>query len=249
MFLRDEFPTPDSLTDLTLADAYYSDLPGDIRRKILSYKLTVENIQDARPTELNEVFDRLNRNVARLNRQELRHAKYGGEFARKMEVLADDPFWDDIGLVTPSRRRRMLDVEYVSEFYVIVLAGIQEGKDYLDEIYSAYDTEIANERSADRLFRQVRKTIEAIHELLGLDGTRFSNVADFYSLWAAVTERTRARRTVDPELTVAGLRRFQDEVEEQATERSQAYLLASRQGSNKRANRDLRARILSEVLV
>jgi hypothetical protein len=249
MFLKDEFPTPDSLTDLSLADAYYSDLPPDTKRKLLSYKFTVENIQDARPTELNEVFDRLNRNVARLNRQELRHAKYGGEFARKMEVLAEDPFWDDIGLVTPSRRRRMLDVEYVSEFYVIVLAGIQEGKDYLDEVYSAYDTEIDNERSADRLFRQVRRTIEAIHELLPLDTTRFSNVADFYSLWAAITERSRESRTVNPDLTVPALRRFQDEVEEQETERSKSYLLAARQGSNKRANRDLRARILSELLV
>jgi Protein of unknown function DUF262 len=248
MFLRDEFPTPESLSDVQLGDVYYSDLRGDVKRRILSYKFTVENIQEARPAELNEVFDRLNRNVARLNRQELRHAKYGGEFLTKMEALADDAFWDEVGLVTPARRRRMLDVEYVSEFYVVALSGIQDGKDYLDETYSAYDNEIPNERSTDRLFRAVRGTIEAIHGVLPLDDTRFSNVADFYSLWAAITERLRARTPVDPGAAAEALRLFQDEVNAQSTDRSKSYLLAARQGSNKKSNRELRATALDQVL-
>ena len=42
MFMRDEFPTPESLEDLGLSESYYSDLPQDVRRQVLSYKFTVE---------------------------------------------------------------------------------------------------------------------------------------------------------------------------------------------------------------
>jgi Protein of unknown function DUF262 len=248
MFMRDEFPTPDSLEDLNLDDTYYSDLPKQVKSQVLSYKFTVENIQDAGRVELNQVFDRLNRNVARLNKQELRHARYGGAFITKMERLADEDFWSDIGVVTPARRRRMLDVEYVSEFYVVALEGIQDGKDYLDEIYAKYDEEIPTERSTDRLFRASRDALSAINEARRLDGTRFSNVADFYSLWAAVCDSVKAAETLDPAMAGSQLAEFQAEVEAQKTDRSQRYLLAARQGSNKRPNRELRAEILRSVL-
>jgi hypothetical protein len=248
MFMRDEFPTPESLEDLGLSDSYYSDLPQDVRRQVLSYKFTVENIQDAGTAELNQVFDRLNRNVARLNKQELRHAKYGGAFITKMEKLADDDFWSDIGVVTPARRRRMLDVEYVSEFYVITLDGIQDGKDYLDEIYAKYDEEIPGERRTDRFFRATQDLLAQINDSRALDTTRFSNVADFYSLWAAVSRLVAAGESLDAPAAADRLRRFQEEVEAQRTERSQRYLLAARQGSNKGPNRELRAELLHSVL-
>jgi hypothetical protein len=248
MFMKDEFPTPDSLEDLGFDDTYYSDLPKEVKAQILSYKFTVENIQDAGPAELNQVFDRLNRNVARLNKQELRHAKYGGAFITKMEKLAEDDFWAEVGVVTPARRRRMLDVEYVSEFYVVVLDGVQDGKEYLDEIYAKYDEEIPTERRADRLFRAVRDSLVAIHQETPLDGTRFSNVADFYSLWTAVCEVASSQQKLDPVGAAKRLGKFQAEIEAQKSETSQRYLLAARQGSNKKPNRELRAGILLKVL-
>jgi len=247
-FMSDEFPTPDSLEDLGLADTYYSDLPKPVKTHILSYKFTVENIQNAGPAELNQVFDRLNRNVAKLNKQELRHARYGGAFITKMETLAEDDFWSEIGVVTQARRRRMLDVEYISEFYVVALAGIQDGKEYLDEIYAKYDDEIPTERRTDLLVRNAMEFLAAINESLRLDATRFSNVADFYSLWATTCNIVVAQRRLRPSTAAARLVRFQAEIDEQASERSQRYLLAARQGSNKKPNREFRAEILFTVL-
>jgi hypothetical protein len=248
MFLRDEFSTPDSLQDLNLSDVYYSDLDPAIRRTILSYKFTVENIQEAAPAELNQVFDRLNRNVARLNKQELRHARYGGAFITKMERLAEDDFWSDIGVITLARRRRMLDVEYISEFYVVALNGIQDGKDYLDEVYARYDDEIPMERRADRIFKSARDILGLLNEETRLDGTRFSNVADFYSLWSAICQIVRRGDGINITSSAGHLIAFQTEIDAQETTRSQIYLLAARQGSNKKPNRELRANILLEVL-
>ena len=248
-FVHDEFPTSDSLDDLGLGNKYYSDLAG-VRTSVLSYTFTVEAVQHATTAELNQAFDRLNRNVARLNKQELRHAQYGGAFSTRMERLADDEFWDDVGLMTPARRRRMLDVEYVSELYVVAQSGVQDGKDYLDVVYAENDEEIANGRRADRLFRVTRDAVQSLHNELSLPTSRYSNVADFYSLWAALCDISREHpKSIEVSAVAESLRAFQVEVEAQLTERARLYLLAARQGSNKGANRELRANTLQQVIL
>lgn len=161
-YYRDEFSTSETLNDIALGEKYYSELPDDIKIAFLEYVFTVESIKSASAAELNQAFDRLNRNVARLNRQELRHAKYGGAFIAKVESLAEHPFWTEIGLVTPARIRRMLDVEYVSELYVIAMEGVQDGKDYLDRVYAENDREIVNETQVDQIFTESQKYIEEI---------------------------------------------------------------------------------------
>ena len=77
----------------------------------------------------------------------------------------------------------MLDVEYVSELYVIAMDGIQAGKDYLDNTYASNDEEIAGEKEADSLFRGVIRYLESVDETWPLKASRFTNVADLYSLW------------------------------------------------------------------
>jgi len=248
LFTSNSFATPDSLADLGLGDTYYSDLPREVRTRVLSYLFTVESVTNATAAELNQAFDRLNRNVARLNKQELRHAQYGGAFVSKMEQLAEDLFWEEIGLVTPARRRRMLDVEYVSEFYVLAARGIQDGKDYLDRLYSDWDEEIQAEKRADLRFRMARRYVERVGDSINLASTRYSNIADFYSLWSAVLDLAEAEALPDPAVAADQLLEFLTEVEAQTTERARAYVLAARQGSNKAANRSLRAETLKQVL-
>ncbi|WP_438854365.1 DUF262 domain-containing protein [Agromyces sp. M3QZ16-3] len=248
MFTQDQFATPETLSDLKLEDTYYSDLPREVRTRVLSYLFTVETVTNATAAELNQAFDRLNRNVSRLNKQELRHAQYGGAFVTKMETFAEDTFWDQIGLITPARRRRMLDVEYVSELYVIAARGIQDGKDYLDRVYSEWDDEIEGETHADVRFRSARRFFEDLNDHLPLGATRFSNVADFYSLWSAVLDVLELG-AIDPIAAAERLQRFQEELEAQETERARTYYLAARQGSNKSTNRIARAETLKRVLL
>jgi hypothetical protein len=246
-FSQDGFPTSQSLADLDLQERYYSDLPREVKSRVLNYLLTVESVVGARSAELNQAFDRLNRNVSRLNKQELRHAQYGGAFITKMERFAELPFWEEVGLVTPARRRRMLDVEYVSELYIIGIKGIQDGKDYLDVVYAEFDEEIDHERRADRLFRGTREFLERIDEKWQISGTRFRNVADFYSLWAAILKLMDDGVPISSR-GVGRLKAFHAEIEAGQTTRARDYLLAARQGSNKAANREVRAKMLEDVL-
>jgi len=247
-FVKDAYPTSDSLEDLDLDDRYFSEFPDEAKIALLEYVFEVENISKASSTELNEAFDRLNRNVARLNKQELRHARFGGAFIRKVEGLADHPLWTEVGVVTPARIRRMLDVEYVSEFYIVSLAGTQEGKDYLDEFYALNDVEIENEQYGDRRFFATQDFIRELNTVYPLRPTRFANVADFYSLWAAISDLVTEDSLVDPQDAADALNKFADEIEAQKSDAARDYLLAAVQGSNKKSNRDVRAKLLREVL-
>ncbi|MEV0906075.1 DUF262 domain-containing protein [Streptomyces hokutonensis] len=247
-FQRDEFTTAEALSDLDLGNKYYSELPQDVKVALLEYVFTVENIRGASVTELNDAFDRLNRNVARLNKQELRHAKFDGAFIRKVEQLAEHPFWADIGLVTPARIRRMQDVEYVSELYIISMSGIQEGKDYLDDYYALNDKEIKDEASTDERFIAVQDYLRRVNEATPLKSSRFSNVADFYSLWASIGDLHKTGSLPKDDVAGARLETFADEIDSQKTRRSVEYRIAAVQGSNKKSNRELRATILRDVL-
>ncbi len=247
-FTEGEFPTPDSLADIGLDNTYYEDLHVDVRRRILSYLFTVESVTNVSAADLNQAFDRLNRNVARLNKQELRHAQFGGAFIAKMEELAGDVFWEEIGLVTPARRRRMLDVEYISELYIVTARGIEDGKDYLDEVYAEMDVEIDNEREIDGRFRRTRRYVEELNSILPLASTRFRNVADFYSLWAAIGRLLAGSILPEAQISALRLEGFLDEIQVGKRERAQRYVLAARQGSNKASNRELRATTLADVI-
>lgn len=248
-FIANEFPAPDSLGDIGIDGKYYEDLEKTEKLRILEYLFTVEMVTNTSTAELNQAFDRLNRNVARLNRQELRHARFDGAFIRKVEELAIAPFWEEIGLVTDARRRRMLDVEYVSEFYVLAALGIQDGKDYLDEIYADWEEEIPQARSANKRFADNVEYLQQVNSGVPLSGTRYSNVADFYSLWATLIELRDSDTLPEPATAAERLSTFTEELDAGQTDRAQKYLLAARQGSNKGANRALRAQTLSRVIL
>ncbi|MDV7134517.1 DUF262 domain-containing protein [Williamsia muralis] len=249
-FTKDEFAAPDSLDDLGLGGLYYSDFDRDAKLSILNYLFTVEIVSDTSNSELNEAFDRLNRNVQQLNRQELRHAQYSGVFITKMEEIASDPVWREVGVATASRIRRMQDVEYVSEFYIVCMDGVQDGKDYLDRAYANYDVEIPNEEQTDALYKKCVQYIEALNqEQNGLRGTRFTNIADFYSLWSAVCLELREGRSLPaPALAFQRLLDFSAEIANEETPESVRYIAAARQGSNKGPNRSVRMRTIAHRL-
>lgn len=255
-FASDQFPVSDKYGG-NLAGTLFSELPPDVKIRFWEYEMPVQLLQNADPKDLKEAFDRLNRNVMRLSRQELRHARFSGKFINVMQALADDPVWDDIGISTKARIRRMADVEFVSEVFLLTMHGILDGSaSVIDDYYAAYDEEIPDE---DRHRRQYEATKKAV---MGMGAnffvtTRFRNLEDFYSLWSAFRLLPGKASTIDYEKTRRKLVAFAKKVDDipqsdqpaDTSTDAARYSNAIRQGSNKKANRELRADILKALLV
>lgn len=145
-FSSNEFATrdeADAALPENLRGKYFKDLNPDEKRVFWSYEFTVEYLPSTDEALLNEVFDRINRNVARLTRQELRHARYDGVFASAIEDVAQEMktlFDRSFPRIVDSSRRQMKDVEFAANLILLVERGPDStSQDDLDKVYADRD--------------------------------------------------------------------------------------------------------------
>lgn len=240
-------------------DPYWNDLTPELHQRFVNYVLTVENLTHASQTELRDAFDRLNRNVARLAPQELRHAQYPGVFLQRMEALSEAAFWTEKRIVTPANIRRMRDVELVSELFLLTMHGVLDGAPtVIDSYYASYDEEIPDEDQHRAHFDAIMTWLEELQ--IDWRATRWRNMNDIYSLWGALRVLLTDEDSL-PDLDEAAekLTGFSDtqaailvaERENQplpGTEADLRYFSNVRQGGNKDTNRQVRVDVLVELL-
>ncbi|MBL7091656.1 DUF262 domain-containing protein [Acidovorax sp.] len=234
---------------------YWADLPPEVQTRFGNYQISVEILTTNNRSYLKDVFDRLNRNVRRLNEQELRHARHEGPFIKLVETLAKERFWKDIGLSTPARIRNMRDTEYVSEIFLLTVHGVLDGGSrILDDYYAEYDDEESFQdiEECQGIYEECQEIMKRLDTSF-LRSTRFNNLHDFYSLWAALLEYVKVADEIDYETTRVELAAFTERVTDPDNiasddEVALKYSDAVRQGANKRANRQLRADILKDLI-
>lgn len=166
----------------------FDDLSAGERKKIYEYNFVIRQLPEMPDDELRAIFQRINRNTVTLNQQELRRATYWGPFIKLMEELAELEFWSTAGLFSANDRRRMLDVEYVSELAVAVLNGLQNKKKNLEEYYQQYETSFDGAEHLRTVFSKVLGEIEQI--LPELCKTRWRKKSDFYTLFLKLAKHS-----------------------------------------------------------
>lgn len=179
-FIRGEFEISES-ESRKWALCRFDDLSEDDKINFFGYKFVVRTLPDISEDEIRSIFQRINKNNVALNAQELRQSTYRGEFIQSMNRISDKQYWDDLGLFTSSKVRRMLDVEYISELTVAVLNGIQNKKDKLDYYYVLYETDYPDEEHIEDIFDKVCQ--ELIQVLPEIKKTRWRRLVDFYALF------------------------------------------------------------------
>ncbi len=134
-----EFINGDFELDATESPSYaemtFDDLSEPDKKKVWGYPFLVRLMPDVPEEEMRDIFKRINRYNMALNKQELRHATYWGEFITSMESLAKNDYWVTSGIFSANAFRRMLDVEFISELAIAVLQGPQNKKASLDRWY------------------------------------------------------------------------------------------------------------------
>ncbi len=228
----------------------YSELPNNLQNAIWDYQLAVQEIRGWTDEEIRSMFRRLNYVNERLTAQELRHSQYFGEFNSTAETLAKDSFWDEIDLFSRRDSARMRDVEFVSELLVVVIDGVQDGQKQLDQFYADFDVTFPQKARHVAKFNQVIASLRTIQETI--TDSRFSKVADFYGLFAAVLELNRsASRPISLIASSTALGELSKELEkppENLRGIARRYYPTVIEGPNKLAKRKERKEILLSLL-
>lgn len=177
----------------------YQDIPYEAQRKVLRYRIDVNEIYDATPEMIRDIYSRVNKYTVQLNKQELRRADFPGDFLRLSEELAQEAFFDDNRVFTIASSKRMGDVEFVSELLALLLDGPQEKKENLDSFYSSYTKwpKDSMEKIQDRFksvlneMQTIWNDTEALGHLNPFAKSRFRQKADFYALFDAIDDLLR----------------------------------------------------------
>ena len=133
-FLKDNFELAQPYSGEYIGKKF-SELPIDIQEEFLSYKIDINEIRNASEEIVREIYSRVNKYNIALNKQELRRADYPGDFLKLSEKLSQIDFFEEAKIFSIANRKRMGDVEYISELLAILIAGPQDKKKSLDTFY------------------------------------------------------------------------------------------------------------------
>jgi hypothetical protein len=229
---------------------HYSELPATLQDAIWNYPLAVQELRGWDDLQIRALFRRLNYVVERLNKQEMRHSQYFGEFVDAVEALTSESFWDDIAFFTRRDSQRMKDVEFVSELFVVLLDGVQEGQSTLDRFYADYDVVFPKKHSLVAKFRQVLLSLSTLRPFL--EQSRFTKKADFYGLFAAASSiNKKAKVAVDLSSAIHGLGNLEKALEKPTSSLRGIpglYYSTVIEGPNKKSKREERTEILQAIL-
>lgn len=195
LFYNNEIALDPGFGDPRLNGKKWKDIEGDpeLKSRFLNYGLTVEDITTDDKYVINEVFERLNRTSRKLERQELRHAKYDGWFIATAEKEAENEEWERLGVVTKARMRRMRDVQCISELLAVVLKNRIAGfaQETLDTLCAEYDTphETFTDFNEEAFQRKLAFTKDYIMKMEGCNkavSKYAKGFNDLYTLWTFV---------------------------------------------------------------
>lgn len=186
-FLKDGFKISRAHSE-AYGGKYFSGIDIDTQRDILKYEFVVDLLQDMPDNEVHDVFARINTYSEKLKPQELRNAKFFGDFKSSAYRLANEfvTFFEVNKIFTSKSILRMAEVEFISELLLAIHEGIREGKKVvIDNCYKNYDDDFPKRSIHEKRFRDTIDIIGAIAEG-DLPQLKFRATRLFYPLFCAV---------------------------------------------------------------
>ena len=187
MFIDNEVSLP---TNDYWQGQYFRDLDEDQKQSFWNYKIVVRGLSETNDAEIRDLFVRLNTNNISLNDQELRNSRYKGRFKQAAERFADNPLFQELGLFTARDIRRMLDVEFASELLLLLVEGVTNKKDLLEDAYARFESEFPNETRYEYEFNGALSLIRSLAS--PENATTIKTKSNFYTLFGACVEYLRA---------------------------------------------------------
>lgn len=236
----------------------WDDLDDDEKKRYWNYDVATREITGGTDADLRDIFRRLNQYTVRLNAQEIRNARFKGDFIQTATEVANQKFWAAQGIFSANDIRRMLDIEYMAELLVGMLHGRQNKKQTLDAMFAKYEEGIPERQKLLSRFEVTRSLLEQL--VPKLPETRWSGKSDFYSVFLALDELAQkggsisttrlraAQKALETLGDEVGLRLSKDGSSRRVSKRAAAYAEAVERAASDKDRREARHQILVEVL-
>jgi hypothetical protein len=171
-----------------LGGKFFSALGGTTQREILKYEFVVDLLQDMPDNEVYDVFARINTYAEKLKPQELRNARWFGEFKSSVYLLSKEllSFFEGNKIFSTKSILRMAEAEFISELLLAMHEGIREGKKtVIDNCYKKYDDDFPGRKSYEKRFRE---TVDVIGGIAGeeLAQLKFRGTRLLYPLFCGI---------------------------------------------------------------
>lgn len=144
---------------------FFSEMDTDIQGDIRKYRFSIDALEEMADEEVHDIFARLNTYATTLNYQELRHAKWFGEFRASAYSLAYEfmPFWQKNTIFTDKQILRMVEAEFTSEVLLAMTEGVSAGdKRVIDNAYKDYDDEFPKRKQKENRFADLFDLIGSV---------------------------------------------------------------------------------------
>jgi hypothetical protein len=143
----------------------FKNIDPNTRGDINAYKFAIDLLEEMPDEEVHDIFARLNTYSTTLNYQELRHAKYFGEFRAAAYAVAYKfmRFWQKNEIFTDKQILRMAEAEFTSEILLAMTEGVSAGdKQVIDNAYRNYDDELPQRKQKENRFADVFDLIGSV---------------------------------------------------------------------------------------
>lgn len=258
-FVENKFPVYEKASITELRGKYFEELSKEEKIKFWNYSFLVEYLPTSEESIINNIFDRINRNVSKLTSQELRHARFSGAFITTTEELTDymnEKFNHVFPRIASQSKKQMKDVELVSQLLLMIEEGPKGySSDDLDIEFSKRESEW---NAKDKVTSIFIDSINIIHQILQNDSedeirvSRFCNQADFYSLVGAITNEILKARVKSPNVYVSKLKEFNLLVDNEEVRKThpelESYYQNARVASNRTSARHDRINVLEAFI-
>lgn len=167
----------------------YEELDDDAQINFLGFNIPIVLIKTEDDSIVYDMFARLNTNNIVLNKQEVRNAKYWGEF----KVFANKTatkyrrFLIDAKTFSDKKISRMADIELVNSFIIVILDGIiAESPNVVDKYYSNYENSFDNIEQVESRIFLIMSIIEQLFAIQTYSIKFFHTKVAIYTLFTAI---------------------------------------------------------------
>jgi len=253
--LENIYPVFEGATNQDYRGKFFKELDNVTKIGFYRYNLSVEYLLTNDESIINNIFERINKNIAKLTPQELRHARLDGYFIKAAETLTEwmDEELPNIPRMTRKSLNQMKDVEYTSLLLLLIDEGV---KGYLqEELDESFTERDSNWDTEEEVIERFKETINKINQLVYaenglLKNSRLRNQADLYGIFGAIYQLDNVN--INNSESAKKLNDFLVKVDEEADEGSGdilAYYKTIRSNVNQGTVRQERINLLKKYIV